>query len=211
MNRIVVALIEAECRRYKILGERAFGQLDAERLVAGSEHAVSIATIVWHVAGNLESRFTDFLTTDGEKPWRDRESEFEARAASPAEVAAQWDRGWGTLFDALRELADDDLTSGVTVRGLPYRVDEALLRSLAHAAYHVGQIVYLAKSFRGEDWEYLSIPPGQSNAYNANPVLEKSSTYAENAGKAREASGPIEPDPDPTRPGDARRPAPPRG
>ena len=184
MNRTVVALIEAEYQRYRILGERAFGQLDAEDLVAGSEHAISIATIVWHVAGNLESRFTDFLTTDGEKPWRNRESEFEARDVPPSEVAAKWDRGWGVLFDTLRELTDDDLASGVTIRRVPHRVDEALLRSLAHAAYHVGQIVYLAKSFRGEDWRYLSIPPGQSEAYNENPALEKSLTYAENVAKA---------------------------
>ncbi len=183
MNRTVVALIEAEYQRYRILGERAFGQLDAEQLVAGSEHAISIATIVWHVAGNLESRFTDFLTTDGEKPCRNRESEFEARDVSPTEVAAKWDRGWGVLFDALAELTDDDLTSGVTIRSVPHRVDEALLRSLAHAAYHVGQIVYLAKSFCGDDWKYLSIPPGQSEAYNANPMLEKSLTYAENVTK----------------------------
>ena len=183
MNRTVVALIEAEYQRYKILGERAFLQLDAEQLVAGSEHASSIATIVWHVAGNLASRFTDFLTTDGEKPWRDRESEFEAREASPAEVGAKWDHGWGVLFATLGELSDDDLASEVTIRRVPHRVDEALLRSLAHAAYHVGQIVYLAKSFRGDDWEYLSIPPGQSDAYNENPLLEKSLTYAENVGK----------------------------
>ena len=183
MSRTVVALIEAEYRRYKILGERAFRQLDAEQLVAGSEHASSIATIVWHVAGNLESRFTDFLTTDGEKPWRDRESEFEARDVSPSEVAAKWDRGWGVLFDTLRELSDDDLALEVTIRRVPHRVDEALLRSLAHAAYHVGQIVYLAKSFCGENWEYLTIPPGRSEAYNANPVLEKSLTYEENVAK----------------------------
>lgn len=183
MSRTVVALIEAEYRRYKILGERAFRQLDAEQLVAGSEHAISIATIVWHVAGNLESRFTDFLTTDGEKPWRDRESEFEARNVSPAEVAGKWDQGWGVLFDTLAELTDDDMASEVTIRSVPHRVDEALLRSLAHAVYHVGQIVYLAKSFRGDDWKYLSIPPGQSEAYNANPMLEKSLTYEENVAK----------------------------
>ena len=186
MNRTAVALIEAEYRRYKLLGERAFGQLGAEHLVAGSEHAISIATIVWHVAGNLESRFTDFLTTDGEKPWRDRESEFESREVLPEEVAAKWDRGWGVLFDTLSQLTDDDLTSEVAIRRVPHRVDEALLRSLAHAAYHVGQIVYLAKSFRGEEWEYLSIPPGQSAAYNQNPTLEKSLTYVENVEKRQE-------------------------
>ena len=183
MDRTVVALIEAEYQRYKILGERAFRQLDGEQLVAGSEHAISITTIVWHVAGNLESRFTDFVTTDGEKPWRDRESEFDPREVPPGEVAAKWNRGWGVLFDTLSQLTDDDLAAEVAIRRIPHRVDEALLRSLAHAAYHVGQIVYLAKSFRGESWEYLSIPPGQSETYNANPTLEKSLTYAENVAK----------------------------
>lgn len=122
MTRTALVLIEAEYQRYKLLGERAFRQLDAEHLVAGSEHAISIATIVWHVAGNLESRFTDFLTTDGEKPWRDRESEFEQREASPDEVSAKWDRGWGVLFDTLSQLTDDDLISEVTIRRVPHRV-----------------------------------------------------------------------------------------
>ena len=183
MNRGLLSLIEAEYRRYKALGEGTFRQLSAEELVTDTAGANSIAMIVWHIAGNLESRFTDFLTTDGEKPWRDRESEFEARDVSPAEVAGKWDQGWGVLFDTLAELTDDDMASEVTIRSVPHRVDEALLRSLAHAAYHVGQIVYLAKSFRGDDWEYLSIPPGQSEAYNANPVLEKSLTYEENVAK----------------------------
>ena len=151
-----------------------------EELHACAEGGNSVAIIVWHVAGNLESKFTDLLTTDGEKPWRDRDSEFEAREASAAEVTEKWERGWRVLFGALADLTDDDLAAPITIRGVPFRVDEALLRSLAHLAYHVGQIVLLARSFRGEDWEYLSIPPGESEAYNANPVLEKSSMYAEN-------------------------------
>ena len=184
MNRTVLALIEAEYQRYKILGERAFGQLDAEHLVAGSEYAISIATIVWHVAGNLESRFTDFLTTDGEKPWRDRESEFEAREASPDDSRRESGIGAGACSSTPSHSSPTTTsTSEVAIRRVPHRVDEALLRSLAHAAYHVGQIVYLAKSFRGEDWEYLSIPPGQSDAYNENPVLEKSLTYVEKVAK----------------------------
>lgn len=177
MNRTVLALIEAEYRRYRILVERAFSQLEGEQLVAGSEHANSIATIVWHIAGNLESRFTKFLTTDGEKPWRNRESEFDRRKASPSEVAEKWDRGWNVVLDTLSQLSDDDLASEVTVRHVPLNVHAALLRSLAHAAYHVGQIVYLAKSLSRQDWEYLSIALGQSEAYTANPVLEKASAY----------------------------------
>lgn len=180
MNRTLLPLIEAEFLRYKLLGERALRQVRPEELHARNDEGNSVAIIVWHVAGNLESKFTDLLTTDGEKPWRNRDSEFEARDVSPAEVTGKWERGWRVLLGALAELTDDDLAAPITIRGVPFRVDEALLRSLAHLAYHVGQIVLLARSFRGDDWEYLSIPPGQSEAYNANPVLEKSSMYAEN-------------------------------
>lgn len=180
MNRTLLPLIEAEFVRYKLLGERALRQVRPEELHARGDDGNSVAIIVWHLAGNLESKFTDLLTTDGEKPWRDRDSEFAPRDVSLAEVAEKWERGWQVLFGALSELTDDDLAAPITIRGVPFRVDEALLRSLAHLAYHVGQIVLLARSFRGEDWEYLSIPPGQSEAYNANPVLEKSSLYARN-------------------------------
>src|SRR5690606_20767644 len=120
-----------------------------------------------------ESRFTDFMNSDGEKPWRDRESEFASRSVSLAEVQEKWDRGWGVLLSELETLTDADLTKTVTIRGVPLRVDEALLRSLAHASYHVGQIVYVAKVLKGGDWKYLSIPPGGSAEYNANPTSEK--------------------------------------
>ena len=180
MNRTLLPLIEAEFVRYRLLGERALRQVRPGELHTRAEHGNSIAIIVWHVAGNLESKFTDLLTTDGEKPWRDRDSEFEQRDVSPEEVAEKWERGWQVLFGTLAELTDDDLDAPITIRSVPFRVDEALLRSLAHLAYHVGQIVLLARSFRGDEWEYLSIPPGHSEAYNRNPVLEKSSMYAEN-------------------------------
>jgi len=129
--------------------------------------------VVWHVAGNLQSRFTDFLTSDGEKPWRHRETEFEDRQVSREELIEKWEAGWRTLFDALGPLADDDLSRSITIRGVPLTVCEALHRSLAHASYHVGQMTYIGKMLRGEEWAYLSIPPGGSAAYNANPVLEK--------------------------------------
>lgn len=183
MNSTQLPLIEAEFERYKLIGERAMRQLRPEQLNVRTGQGNSIAIIVWHVAGNLESKFTDLLTTDGEKPWRDRDSEFEERDVTPAEVTDKWERGWGVLFGELAALTDDDLAVPITIRGVPFRVDEALLRSLAHLAYHVGQIVLLARSFRGDDWEYLSIPPGQSEAYNRNPVLEKSSMYAENVAR----------------------------
>ncbi|MXV95877.1 MAG: DUF1572 domain-containing protein [Gemmatimonadetes bacterium] len=188
MNRTLLPLVEAEFVRYKLLGERALRQVRPEELHARTDDGNSVAIIVWHVAGNLESKFTDLLTTDGEKPWRDRDSEFEARDVSPAEVAGKWERGWRVLLGALAELTDDDLAAPITIRGVPFRVDEALLRSLAHLAYHVWQIVLLARAFRGDDWEYLSIPPGESEAYNSNPVLEKSSMYAENVERLEDES-----------------------
>ncbi len=168
-----LASIVQEYLRYRSLGERTFAQLRDEELSAvppggGS----SVAVIVWHVAGNLKSRFTDFLTSDGEKPWRHRDSEFEERTVTRAELLEKWRDGWDVLLDALAALGDEHLDGMVTIRGRALSVAEALHRSLAHTAYHVGQIVYVGKAFRGDAWEYLSIPPGGSAAYNRNPDRE---------------------------------------
>ncbi len=179
MSRTIISLIDAEYRRYKGLGEGALEQLDAQELLADAEAVNSVATIVWHVAGNLKSRFTDFLETDGEKPWRDRESEFERRLNTPVEVRAKWDEGWEVVLDTLAQLADEDLSGTITIRGVPLRVDEALFRSLAHTSYHVGQIVHIAKGLRASSWKYLTIPPGGSAAYNADPTLEKAADHAQ--------------------------------
>jgi len=160
--RDLIASIEAEYRRYKTLGEGAINQLADSQLAQVPGTGNSIVTIVWHLAGNLKSRFTDFLTADGEKPWRDRDSEFLAREVSRKELQAKWEDGWRVLFAALTHLSDLDLGRTVTIRGEPHTVAQALHRSLAHASYHVGQIVYEAKALRGVDWRYLSIPPGQS-------------------------------------------------
>ena len=162
MRRTVVASIEGEYRRYKTLGENAVNQLPDAQLADAAGSSNSIAIIVWHLAGNLTSRFTDFLTSDGEKPWRDRDSEFLARQVTRAELQAKWEDGWRVLFAALSALTDADLAKTVTIRGQPHTVAEALHRSLAHASYHVGQIVFVAKALRGADWRYLSIPPGRS-------------------------------------------------
>ena len=160
--RALVASIEGEYRRYKTLGENAVNQLPDAQLADAAGSSNSIAIIVWHLAGNLTSRFTDFLTSDGEKPWRDRDSEFLARQLTRAELQAKWEDGWRVLFAALSALTDADLAKTVTIRGQPHTVAEALHRSLAHASYHVGQIVFVAKALRGADWRYLSIPPGRS-------------------------------------------------
>ncbi len=174
MSDATIRSIEAEYRRYKVLAESALAQLDDEALCRpGEGGGNSIATVMWHVAGNLESRFTDFRTTDGEKPWRHRDDEFAPRTVSRDVLLDKWEAGWRALLSALSALSDSDLSVSVTIRRQPLRIDEALHRSLAHTSYHVGQIVYLAKSMRGRDWQYLSIPPGKSAAYNEAPVLDK--------------------------------------
>ena len=172
--RAVIASIEGEFRRYKKLAEDAISQLDESQLADSAGASNSIATIVWHVAGNLHSRFTDFLTSDGEKPWRDRDSEFLERRVARAELLAKWEEGWSVLFAALAGLDDAYLGKAVAIRKLPLTVAEALHRSLAHVSYHVGQVVYVAKAIRGSDWHSLSIPPGQSAQFNKNPNVERS-------------------------------------
>ena len=179
MTRTLVAAIEDEYRRYKVLGEAAIAQLPDEALSApGPNNGNSIAILVWHIAGNFESRFTDFRTSDGEKPWRHRDDEFLPRTVDRIELMAKWDRGWQAVLDAIAPLTDDDLASTVTIRRQTLPIDQALLRSLSHAAYHVGQVVYLAKAFAGREWHWLTIPPGKSEEYNRDPVREKPSALA---------------------------------
>jgi hypothetical protein len=170
--------IRAEYLRYKALAEAAIDQLSDDQLSAGGPSASnSIATICWHVSGNLKSRFTDFLTSDGEKPWRQREEEFKARSVTRSELLAKWNEGWGVLLGALSALTVEQLGQTVTIRNQPLLVHEALHRSLAHASYHVGQIVYVAKAMRGKDWNYLSIPPGKSDAYNQSATRDKPASH----------------------------------
>ena len=180
--RTIVSSIEGEYHRYKKLGEGALAQLTDEQLSqAGGNGELSVATISWHISGNLASRFHDFLTTDGEKPWRNRESEFEERRVTRPQLNEKWEGGWSALSLALDALSDDDLSRMITIRGQEHTVLEALHRSLAHTSYHVGQIVYIAKALRGSEWRSLSIPSGQSDAYNENPTRE-------NPGVARPSS-----------------------
>ena len=178
MTRVIES-IRAEYLRYKALAEGAIKQLsDADLSAAGAGAGNSIAVVCWHVSGNLQSRFTDFLTTDGEKPWRDREEEFHARTVTRSALLAKWEQGWDALSTALAQLTDEQLELKVTIRGQSLTVVEALHRSLAHVSYHVGQIVYIAKAARGQGWTYLSIPPGQSNAYNQAPTNERPAAHA---------------------------------
>jgi len=159
--------IRTEFLRYKALAESAIAQVDESDLsiqASGTEN--SIAIICWHISGNFESRFTDFLTSDGEKSWRHRDEEFQSRTITRAELLAKWQRGWDVLLKVLSELTDEDLHRTVAIRRQSLQINEALVRSLAHVACHVGQIIHIGKSLRGKDWNFLSIPPGQSDAYN---------------------------------------------
>lgn len=170
----VIDDFRTEYRRYRAIGEKALAQLsdDALNRVPAPE-ANSAAMIVRHLGGNLASRFTDFLTEDGEKPWRARDEEFEERAYTRAEVAQWWARGWDVLDATLASLGDDDLGRTVTIRRQPLDVHAALARSLSHVAYHVGQLVLLARMATGASWQWITIPRGASEAYNAAPTAEK--------------------------------------
>lgn len=175
----LIRSIEGEYRRYKALADAALAQVpDARLSEPGPSGGNSLAIICWHVSGNLRSRFTDFLTSDGEKPWRQRDEEFAAREVSRAALRAKWDQGWDVLFATLGTLTDADLTTTVVIRGQPMAVHEALHRSLAHTSYHVGQVVYLAHAICGDAWRYLSIAPGGSAAYNADPRVETPEAHA---------------------------------
>lgn len=159
----------AQFRQLKQLAERALARVSDPQLTATLDpDGNSIAVLVQHVAGNLRSRWTDFLTSDGEKPDRDRDSEFEAgRGLARAELLGRWEEGWGTLFAALGGLTAGDLQRTVHLRGEPQSVPQAIHRQLTHQAYHVGQLVLLAKHFAGAGWESLTVPKGKSRERNA--------------------------------------------
>lgn len=154
-------------RNYKNLAERAIEQVSDEQFFAMIDAVSnSIAVIVKHVAGNLHSRWRDFLTTDGEKPDRNRDTEFELIADTRESLTEFWETGWQTLFDAIGPLTEKDLSKTITIRGEPHSVVEAINRQLTHYAYHVGQIVFLAKHLRSSDWKTLSVPRNRSAQFN---------------------------------------------
>src|SRR6266403_5470602 len=156
-------------RDYKTLAERAFAQInDQDFFKTLDKESNSIAVNMKHLAGNMISRWTDFLTTDGEKPERDRDMEFVMLPeTTKADMVAYWDRGWKSVFDAVEPLRPDDLLRTVTIRGQDHTVVQAINRQLTHYAYHVGQIVYLAKHFKASDWQSLSVPRNRSVEFNA--------------------------------------------
>ena len=155
-------------RAYKELAEKALGQLSDEELFAVlDEESNSIAILVKHISGNSISRWTDFLTTDGEKPGRDRDVEFVmAEGTTRLELMQYWEYGWETLFSALEPLTEEDFERKVFIRGEEHSVVQAINRQLTHYAYHIGQIVFLAKHFRGTAWQSLSVPRNKSAEFN---------------------------------------------
>ena len=154
-------------RNYKKLAERAIEQVSNEEFFAVIDgEANSIGVVMKHIAGNLHSRWRDFLTTDGEKPDRDRDAEFIADGDNRESLLKFWESGWQVLFDNLEPLTDQDFARTVTIRGEPHSVVEAVNRQLTHYSYHIGQIVLLAKHFRSSDWKTLSVPRNRSADFN---------------------------------------------
>jgi hypothetical protein len=156
-----------EFQRYKMLGDKTFAQLtDKDLLWKYGEGDNSIAQIVKHLSGNMRSRWTNFLTEDGEKEWRNRESEFVDPPSSKRELLETWEKGWNCLFEALNTIDASNFNSKITIRKEPHTLIDAINRQLAHYANHVGQIVLIGKMIKGRDWVSLSISKGASEAFN---------------------------------------------
>ena|SRR5207248_413123 len=161
---------------YKKLAEGAMQQVsDKELFISLDEEMNSIAIVVKHMAGNMRSRWTDFLTSDGEKPDRNRDTEFIAPPATRNELMRLWDEGWGRVFQALEPLSDADLERKVFIRGEPHSVMQAINRQIAHYSYHCGQIVFLAKHFKGSEWKSLTVPRNKSAEFNAKMLAGEAS------------------------------------
>ena len=161
---------------YKTLSEKAMEQLAPEQLfIFPNQDSNSIAAIVKHLSGNMLSRWTDFMTTDGEKEWRNRDAEFDNDLETKESILLAWNKGWDCLFDALNSLQPQQLSDIIYIRNEGHSVIEAINRQLAHYSYHVGQIVFYAKQLKDESWESLSIPKNKSIIYNAEKFAQEKS------------------------------------
>jgi hypothetical protein len=167
MNSSFLDSIQRLFRYYKDLADQSIAQVDEGLLFQQTNNdSNSIALIVQHMAGNMLSRWTDFLTSDGEKEWRNRDAEFELQITEKSALMAQWEKGWACLFSALNQLSADDLNKIVYIRNEGHTVMDAILRQLAHYPYHVGQIVYASKQLSTVEWKSLSIPRNKSGDFN---------------------------------------------
>lgn len=161
---------------YKDLGEKAIEQIPEEKLLwQFNAESNSIATIVKHLSGNMISRWTDFLTSDGEKEWRNRDGEFENDIKTKDELMATWNKGWDCFFNTINSLTENDLQKIIYIRNQGHTVMEAINRQLAHYPYHIGQIIFVAKMIKNEDWKSLSIPRNKSNEYNTEKFSQEKS------------------------------------
>ena len=161
---------------YKLLGEKTFAQLSDDQLFwQYNAESNSVATIVKHLWGNMMSRWTDFLNSDGEKEWRDREAEFDNDIHDRAELLKKWNEGWACLFQALNSVNERNFDTIIYIRNQGHTITEAINRQLAHYPYHIGQIVFYAKQLKNSDWESLSIPKNKSNSYNADKFSQEKS------------------------------------
>src|SRR3954468_18812860 len=174
MSNDYLESVRKQFEYYKSLGEKTFAQVSDDKLFwQYNEDSNSIATIVKHLWGNMLSRWTDFLTTDGEKEWRQRDSEFENDLTSKEQVLELWNRGWGCFFNAFDSLKAEQLSEIIYIRNEGHTVMEAINRQLAHYPYHIAQIVFYAKQLKQSEWESLSIPRNQSGSYNADKFSKK--------------------------------------
>jgi hypothetical protein len=166
MNRYLES-VKKQFEYYKMLGEKTFEQIPEEKLFWQlNEESNSISMIVKHLNGNMLSRWTDFLTSDGEKEWRKRDEEFDNDIKTKIELLSKWNEGWECLFNAINGLTEKDLEKEIYIRNMGHSISEAINRQLAHYPYHIGQIVFIGKIIQNKDWNSLSIPKGKSKEYN---------------------------------------------
>jgi len=167
IEELYLASVIKRFQEHKILAEKTFAQLNNEEMhVQQNEASNSIAIIIQHMHGNMLSRWTNFLTEDGEKNWRKRDDEFENSTLSKEQLTQLWDEGWRVFFDTLNSLTPENLSHTITIRSQPLNVIDAINRQLAHYSYHVGQIVFIGKWLKADDWKTLSIAKGKSKAFN---------------------------------------------
>ncbi len=166
MSDTYLSSVKKQFAYYKLLGDKTFAQVSDDQLFEQINGANAIVSIVKHLWGNMLSRWTNFLTEDGEKPWRDREAEFEPSITTRAELVSKWEEGWTCLFEALDTVNANNIDQMIYIRNQGHTVTEAINRQLTHYAYHVGQIVFIGAALKGSDWSSLSIPKGESSDYN---------------------------------------------
>ena len=177
MNTVYLESVKKQFEYYKMLGDKTIEQLPDDKLFwQYNDESNSIAIIVKHLSGNMVSRWTDFLASDGEKEWRHRDTEFENDIIAKNQLIQNWNEGWNCLFNALNSLNDVDFSTTIYIRNQGHSVTEAINRQLAHYPYHIGQMVFIGKMICGEKWVSLSIPKGNSNTYNAEKFSKEKHT-----------------------------------